>query len=307
MRNVFARELLQVGKQDPRIVLITGDLGFGVWDEFESELPDQFINAGVAEQSMVSMAAGIASEGRRVFVYSIGNFPTFRALEQIRNDVCYMDNAVTIVSVGAGYSYGPQGYTHHALEDVAVMRALPKMEVYVPSDNFETSQLTNLIAGKWVPSYLRLGSSEGDVGGTAVFDDSAGFTRLIRGADGHIAFSGAIGSEVLDAVKILNADGLCPSIYSVWRLSPLSKDLLKKFHGSKVLSVEEHSVRGGLGSAILEKLSELRLSATVRLLGTSDSNLACVGDANYLRASSSLSAIDIAREFTSLMEEVRTI
>jgi transketolase len=306
MRNVFARELLQIGKQDSRIVLITGDLGFGVWDEFESELPDQFINAGVSEQSMISMAAGIASEGRRVFVYSIGNFPTFRALEQIRNDVCYMDNAVTIVSVGAGFSYGPQGYTHHALEDVAVMRALPKMEVYVPSDNFETSQLTKLIAGKWVPSYLRLGSFEGKVGGTVV-DDSAGFTRVIRGADGHIVFSGAIGSEVLEAVRILNAGGLRPSIYSVWRLSPLNKDLLNMFHGSKVLSVEEHSVRGGLGSAILEKLSELRISASVRLLGTSDSNLARVGSAHYLRASSGLSAIDIAREFTSLMEEVRTI
>jgi transketolase len=151
--------LLDNAKKDPNIVFITGDLGFGVIEDFQSQLPGQFINAGVSEQAMMGMAAGIASTGKRVFVYSIGNFPTLRCLEQIRNDVCLMNNPVVIVSVGAGYSYGSQGYTHHALEDIAVMRALPNMNVYVPCDSVEAKALTNYLCKDKSPSYLRLGKS----------------------------------------------------------------------------------------------------------------------------------------------------
>ena len=159
MRDAFVKILLQAAKKDKDIILITGDLGFGVLDEFQSELPDQFINSGVNEQTMMGMAAGIASTGKRVFVYSIGNFPTLRCLEQIRNDVCLMNNSVVVVSVGAGYAYGPQGYTHHALEDIAVMRAMPNIEIFIPSDPAETELITNFLAKSKLPSYLRLGKS----------------------------------------------------------------------------------------------------------------------------------------------------
>lgn len=159
MRDTFVKTLLAEAKVDPNVVLITGDLGFGVLEEFEKELPSQFINSGVAEQSMIGLASGIASTGKRVFVYSIGNFPTIRALEQIRNDVCYMNNPVVIVAVGSGYSYGSHGYTHHALEDIAAMRALPNMNVVSPADPVETEVLTRFLVKDRSPSYLRLGRS----------------------------------------------------------------------------------------------------------------------------------------------------
>ena len=159
MRDAFVETLLEEAKIDENIILITGDLGFGVLDKFQKELPNQFINSGVNEQTMMGMAAGIASTGKRVFVYSIGNFPTLRCLEQIRNDICLMNNPVVVVSVGAGYAYGPQGYTHHSLEDIAVMRALPNLEVLIPADPAETKSLTRFLTKSHSPSYLRLGKS----------------------------------------------------------------------------------------------------------------------------------------------------
>ena len=133
MRDAFVKSLLEEARKDPNLILITGDLGFGVLDEFQQALPKQFINSGVNEQAMMGMAAGIASTGKRVFVYSIGNFPTLRCIEQIRNDVALMNNPVVVVSVGAGYAYGSQGYTHHALEDIAILRAIPNIEFIVPT------------------------------------------------------------------------------------------------------------------------------------------------------------------------------
>ena len=145
MRNKFIQVLLDRARQDSRIMLVTGDLGFGVLDEFERELPTQFINAGVAEQSMIGTAAGLASTGKLVFVYSIANFNTLRCLEQIRNDISYANFPVVIVSVGAGYAYGPQGYTHHAVEDIAALRPMPNIEVLVPSDLYEVEELTKYL------------------------------------------------------------------------------------------------------------------------------------------------------------------
>ena len=157
MRTAFARNLLEIAKVDSSVILLTGDLGYGVLDDFSSQLPDQFINAGISEQSMMSMAAGFASKGFRPFVYSIANFPTFRCLEQIRNDVCYMGNPVTIVSVGAGLGYGNLGYSHHAIEDIAIIRSLSEMQIYSPCDSNEVGYVLEKIMNENKPSYLRFG------------------------------------------------------------------------------------------------------------------------------------------------------
>ena len=135
MRDAFVERLSELAAEDPRICLITGDLGFGVLDDFARHFPDQYINAGVAEQNMTAIAAGMALEGHVVFTYSIGNFPTLRCLEQIRNDVCYHNANVTIVAIGGGFSYGVLGMSHHATEDIAIMRALPEMTVVVTSNS----------------------------------------------------------------------------------------------------------------------------------------------------------------------------
>ena len=137
MRDVFIAALSEIAAANPDVIIITGDLGFGVLDDFERNFPRQYINAGVAEQNMTAVAAGLALSGKIVFTYSIANFPTLRCLEQLRNDVCYHKANVIAVSIGGGFSYGGLGASHHATEDIAIMRALPNMHALVPSDAWE--------------------------------------------------------------------------------------------------------------------------------------------------------------------------
>ena len=159
MRNNFLDTLFELAKADPRITFITGDLGYGVVEKFMEQLPDQFLNAGVAEANMTSVAAGMALSGRIVFTYSIANFPTLRCLEQVRNDVCYHDANVKVVSIGGGFAYGAMGATHHAVEDLAVMRALPNMTVVAPGDPIEARAATRALVAMPGPGYLRLGKA----------------------------------------------------------------------------------------------------------------------------------------------------
>ena len=140
MRDAFVEELSILASQDKDLFFITGDLGFGVFEDFEKEFPDQYLNAGVAEQNMTMLAAGLAKEGKKVYTYSIGNFPTLRCLEQIRNDICYHDLNVTIVCVGGGFSYGQLGMSHHATEDLSIMRAIPNMIVEAPCGSEEVKK-----------------------------------------------------------------------------------------------------------------------------------------------------------------------
>ncbi len=159
MRDTFVRTLIALAKEDPNIELMTGDLGFGVLKPFWEQLPDQFVNAGIAVQNMTSAAAGMALEGKTVFTYSIGNFPTLRCLEQIRNDCAYHHANVKIVCVGGGFVYGSLGMSHQATEDIAVMRALPDVAVLCPGDLVEAEEATRAIARYPGTCYLRLGAA----------------------------------------------------------------------------------------------------------------------------------------------------
>jgi len=154
VRTAFIKELFELAKQDERIVLIVGDLGFGVVTPFMEQLPRQFLNAGVAEQNMTGMAAGMALSGKIALTYSIANFPTMRCLEQVRNDVCYHNANVKVVSVGGGFTYGAMGATHHALEDLAVMRAMPGLIVVAPGDPVEARAATRAVIAYSGPCYL---------------------------------------------------------------------------------------------------------------------------------------------------------
>ncbi len=159
MRNAFMSELVALAAINKNIVLMVGDLGYSVVEPFRDQFPDRFINAGVAEQNMMGMAAGLASEGCHVFVYSIANFPTFRCAEQIRNDVDYHQLPVTVVSVGGGLAYGNLGYSHHAVQDYALMRVMPNMLIGAPGDPLEVSSCLRYLVNNPQPSYLRLGKA----------------------------------------------------------------------------------------------------------------------------------------------------
>jgi len=159
MRTAFIKTLCELAEQDERIWLLCGDLGYSVLEGFSSRFPNRFVNVGVAEQNMTGIAAGLALSGKVVFIYSIANFPVMRCLEQIRNDVCYHNLNVKIVTVGGGLTYGSLGYTHHGVEDIAVMRVLPNMTVIAPGDPVEARLATQAILNTPGPCYLRLGKA----------------------------------------------------------------------------------------------------------------------------------------------------
>ena len=303
MRDTFVKTLLGEAKKDPNIILMTGDLGFGVLDEFQRELPDQFINSGVNEQAMMGLAGGYASTGKRVFVYSIGNFPTLRCLEQIRNDVCLMNNSVVVVSVGAGYAYGSQGYTHHALEDIAVLRALPNMDVIVPADPHETIGITKLLASTKNPSYLRLGkSNEPLIHAQEISITPGKVNEISAGADGTIIFSGSVGVIALEAAKELASLSVSVSVASMPFVSRIDSDYLKKSaKKGPIVIVEEHSYRGGVGSAVLETLSMQGISGQVALVASAQTNLSQIGDQDFLRDANGINADSIVSKFKALL------
>lgn len=159
MRNAFVSTITELAAQDERVVVIANDIGFSLWDDFRARFPKRWYNAGIAEQNMMSMAAGMASAGLRPFVYAIASFGVYRCLEQIRADVCYHNLPVVIVGVGAGLSYAALGPTHHALEDIACLRAMPNMTIVCPCDPVETRLATRAALSQPVPVYLRLGKN----------------------------------------------------------------------------------------------------------------------------------------------------
>jgi transketolase len=303
MRDTFIKSLVKLAKEDSRIILVTGDLGFGVVDEFQRELPNQFINSGINEQAMMGLSAGYASQDYRVFVYSIGNFPTLRCLEQIRNDVCYMNNPVVIVSVGAGYAYGSQGYTHHAIEDVAVMRALPNMEVVIPADAFEVQGLTAQIAQSNYPTYLRLGKSGEDSIHSSTPRLEYGKPIVVRGGkDGTILFIGSVGKIALQAAEYLSDKGYSIEVSSVPYVSRIDSNYLKeRAEIGPIITLEEHSIQGGFGSAVLETCSNENLKANVKLIGARRHNLSEIGSQNYLRFQNGISVEAVVDTFMNAL------
>jgi transketolase len=294
MRTAFIDELAILAGADPRIWLVTGDLGFSVLDAFAERFPDRFVNAGVAEQNMMGVASGLARMGAHVFVYSIANFPTFRCLEQIRNDVCYPGLGVTIVSVGSGFSYGSHGSTHHAIEDLAVMRALPNIVVVSPGDPNEARLATRALAALDGPAYLRLGKAgEPTVDGAAEDEFSLRSMRSIRhGTDVTVIATGSILTTAVAAADELERDGLSVRVLSAHTLRPFDgQSLLRALSETAgVVTVEEHRLIGGLRSAAGEALVDAANWPSGRIvsLGVPPDVTMGTGDQVHLRRTSGL-------------------
>jgi transketolase len=298
MRDAFIAELSDLAEADKSIVLITGDLGFGVLVDFAKRFPGQFINAGVAEQNMTGIACGMALEGHKVFTYSIGNFTTLRCLEQLRNDVCYHDADVTAVAVGGGFSYGQLGMSHFATEDLAILRALPNMSVVAPSDPWETRVLTRQMAAVKGPKYLRLDKGQAGLP-EAPEDVTLGKVRSVRdGDDLTIVTVGAVLSEALIAAQRLSEAGVEAHILSVHTLKPLDAApiIASARRTGAVITVEEHSIIGGLAGAVAEALLLAGAApAKFAAVGLADCYPTIVGDQNYLRTAYGMDADAIER------------
>ncbi|HXG48975.1 MAG TPA: transketolase C-terminal domain-containing protein [Methylomirabilota bacterium] len=299
------KTLFELAQADERITLIVGDLGFGVVTPFMERLPKQFVNAGVAEQNMTGLAVGMALSGKIVFTYSIANFPTLRCLEQVRNDVCYHNANVKIVAVGGGMAYGSLGISHHTTEDIAIMRALPNMVVVAPGDPAEARMVTRAVADWDGPCYLRLGRD----GEPAVHscEPELRLGRAIRVRDGSdltLIVTGSLLSEAVAAADMLAGRGIHARVLSMSTIKPLDTEAVLKAarETSTIITVEEHSVIGGLGGAVAEVLmeSDVRPVAFKRI-GLNDTFSSKVGDQGYLRAEYGLDAAGILRTVESLL------
>ena len=302
LRNTFAKKILEMAQEDSSIILVAGDLGYGVLDGFANKLPNQYINAGVTEQSMMSMAAGLASQGFRPFVYSIANFPIFRCFEQIRNDVSYMENPVTIVAVGAGLSYGNLGYSHHAIEDIAAIRSLSNFAIHSPCDSKEVEISLDLIMASPQPSYLRLGKGgEKDISDGVLSNLSPDLITV--DSHGSILFTGSIGSRVLLAKEILEKNGVSPQIISCHSLNSNSiRELIKVVGESPIMVVEEHSNIGGFGSWILEAAEEIDMQLKITRIDLRNHETSKLGDHSFLLDEAGIRAEDIAANFLDLVQ-----
>lgn len=306
MRNEMIRVLEELAAGDPNVILITGDLGFGVLRQFSEKLPRQFVNAGVAEQNMTGLAVGMALEGKTVFTYSIGNFPTLRCLEQIRNDACYHGANVKIVCVGGGFTYGSLGISHHATEDLAILRALPDITVVAPGDPVETVAATRAIYETEGTCYLRLGrGGEPRVHSSALDDFKIGKAiRLFEGDDVAILSTGAILKVALNARQALVKSGFRVGLYSVHTLKPIDHELIEDLaHRARlIVTLEEHTVIGGLGGAVAEIIAQLPATkARLKILGLRDCFSSVVGDQEYLRSIYGLSLDDVVAEIERLV------
>ena len=304
MRDTFVRTLLALAKEDPNIELMTGDLGFGVLKPFWEQLPDQFVNAGIAEQNMTAAAAGMALAGKTVFTYSIGNFPTLRCLEQIRDDCAYHNANVKIVCIGGGFVYGALGMSHQATEDIAVMRALPGVAVLCPADPAEAAATTKAIAAWPGTCYLRLGRG----GEMRIHDQIEDFQigKAIQIHDGQrvaIFSTGAIVEEVAGAETILAEHGIHPAVYTFPTVKPLDKDAIARCAADfdLVVTVEEHNLAGGFGSAVAEVMAELPAHGRLLRVGIHDTYCALVGDQKYLRSQFGLDAAGIAAQILEVL------
>jgi transketolase len=290
MRDDFIKTLTDIVSKNKKIILVTADLGFGVLDEFIKKFPKNFLNVGVAEQNMIGIATGLSKKGFNVFVYSIGNFPTLRCLEQIRNDAVYHESNVKIVTAGAGYSYGQLGFSHHATEDVSIMNAIPELKIISPYNSFETIMATKYLAENKGTFYFRLDKKRANKKLETNKEISNKFlfgkiSKILNGKDLAIFSYGGILNDVIEICNNLKSKNIKPTLLSCHSLKPLDKNGIKKIcrKFKKIFVIEENSLIGGLGSEISRLCLENNINPHLfKTFGIKDKFIKEVGDRNHL-------------------------
>ena len=306
MRDAFFQALTKAAAVDPRVILLTADLGYRIFDEFAEKFPQRFFNMGVAEANMVSVAAGLALEGMRPFIYSIAPFATTRCLEQIRNNLCNMRLPVVVTGVGGGYAYGFNGATHHGVDDIGVMRAMPGMTVVCPCDPRQTADAVKaLLRSLRGPAYLRLNRA-----GEAVLPGTEGNFVLGRpsilrpGKKVALAACGSVAEEALGATEPLLQQGISPLVLAVHTVKPISglKDCLERAEIELLVTIEEHGPCGGLFEAVSAHLYPQSLKPRLKGLHAPDRFLHVGGSQRSLRRKLGLDAAGIARAVIECLE-----
>lgn len=285
MRNTFVQTMARLAREDPKVMLIIGDTGFSVMEPFEAEFGPRFVNVGIAEQSFISFSAGLAAAGMKPFAYNVVSFMTLRSAEQILLDVCYQENPVILVGVGGGFAYGTAGPTHHALQDIAMMRAFPNIDVYCPADPAEMEAVMLTAYRRQRPAYIRIGRSvDAPIHQGPVAEPVEKAIPLANGTDVAILACGTILREAVQVQTLLEERGCSVTLYSVPRVQPLDEEaVLACARGHRaVFTMEEHGITGGLGSAVAELLMERgQYPAVFHRYGVPDSFAMLTGSRDY--------------------------
>jgi transketolase len=287
MRNAFAQELTALGAVDPRVVMLSGDIGNRLFDDFKVRCPGRFFNCGVAEANLIGMAAGMAMNGLRPVAYTITPFITTRCLEQIRVDICYHHVPVVVVGTGSGLSYASLGATHHSCEDIAFLRALPHMKVVCPGDPVEVKLALRAALAQDEPVYIRIGKKGEPVVHKQPVDFVIGKGIVLRqGKDVCLLSTGNMLGVAMRAGDTLAEMGVSAQVVSFHTVKPLDEELLGDAFArfQVVATIEEHSLLGGLGSSIAEWLVDRpRAKATLLRFGTADHFMHEAGNQDFAR------------------------
>jgi transketolase len=305
MREAFMKSLLFLAEKDSNVMLITADLGYGVFEEFEKKYPNQYLNVGVAEHSMMGVASGLALEGKVIFTYSIGNFPTLRCLEHIRNDACYHELNINIVTCGGGFSYGGLGMSHHATEDLSIMRALPGINVIAPGTSWEAGEATKALYKDKKVGYLRIDKSKLDQPKISNNNFKIGKANIIReGKDITLISAGGILDEVVKASEELSKIGIESRVVSLCSVKPIDVDEVRRAcHETEgIITIEENNLVGGMGSAVIETCEDNGFKPKVfKRIGLKDQYSSIVGSQNYLRSFYNIDSLAIIKQVKKVL------
>lgn len=306
MRHAFINTLFELAKKDKKIFLLNGDLGFSVLEKFNAAYPDRSFNMGVAEANMMGVAAGLALSGKTVFVYSIIPFVTFRVFEQIRNDVAMQNANVKIVGVGSGWTYSTMGATHHSIEDIGIMRAIPGITVIAPGDPYEAMTATKAVAQMKGPCYLRL-SKKGD---PLVHKNEPNFAigkaiQLTSGRNLTLIATGNMLPVGKATQELLARDGLKARLISMHTVKPLDERTVLKAarETPAIFTLEEHNIMGGLGSAVAEVLAENSFGGVFRRFGAQDEFTHIAGSHDFVRSHHKLLPSHIAQQIKKIFRD----
>jgi len=299
VRNSVVTSIKKIALKDKNVMLLSADMGFSVFEDFEKELPKQFLNVGISEANMVGVSAGMALSGKRCFLYTFAPFVSMRCFEQIRIDLCYQNLDVVLIGLGGGLTYAKEGSTHQSVEDIAIMRAIPNMKVFCPADPIEAEICIVEAYKKKGPTYIRIGKS----GEPRLHDKKPKFSfgksiHIFKGNDISIFSTGNMLKTAMDTAKILKDKGISVNLISMPSVKPIDYKAIS-FAASKtkcIFTIEEHSIVGGFGSAVLEALSKLSIMARIKCFGVNDCFVKYVGDQDFVRRKIGLDSDSISNK-----------
>lgn len=306
MRSTFINTLAEMSRNDSKIMCVIGDTGYSVFEDYEGEFADRFINVGIAEQNFISFGAGLAAMGMKPYLYNVASFMTLRAAEQIMLDVCYQENPVVLVGVGGGHAYATAGPTHHAGQDIAIMRSMPNITVVCPADPIEMHKLMLQSVSFNRPLYIRIGRSTDEIVHKDEIDFQIGKAiKVLDGGDGVLFATGTMLKDAVKVCQLLNEKGIHLTLYSMHTIKPIDEETIQfaARNYKSIFTMEEHSMIGGLGSAVGEILVKNMNSNryTFYSFGFPDTFAPCTGTREYLNKIYKIDAQSVSVKIFELM------